>query len=134
MGCDLGFKTRFWIFTTELFVIMNSFMIIERNKNQWIYQWNMWHSNNMKVILLRIIVYKLFEYWTMLIVFLFLILTLFIWLTIKLNNLRKCYRRISKKHDQTFIFVEGVIYNQSCLSICVCLSVCLSVRLWDIFL
>ena len=33
------FGTRFWIFTTELFVIMNSFKITERNKNKWIYQW-----------------------------------------------------------------------------------------------
>ena len=35
-GCDSGFTTRFWISTIELFVIMNSFTITERNKNQWI--------------------------------------------------------------------------------------------------
>ena len=38
-GSDLGFTTRFWISMTELFVTMNSFMIAERNRNQWIYQW-----------------------------------------------------------------------------------------------
>ena len=36
MGRDLGFTTRFWISTTEFFVIINSFLITERNKNQWI--------------------------------------------------------------------------------------------------
>ena len=36
---DLRFTTRFWISTTELFVILNSFMITERKKSQWIYQW-----------------------------------------------------------------------------------------------
>ena len=36
MGRDLGFTTRFWISTTEFFVIINSFLIRERNKNQWI--------------------------------------------------------------------------------------------------
>ena len=39
MGRDFRFMPRFWISTTELFVIMNSFTITEGNKNQWIYQW-----------------------------------------------------------------------------------------------
>ena len=39
MGRDFRFITRFWISMTELFIIMNSFMITERKKNQWIYQW-----------------------------------------------------------------------------------------------
>ena len=34
IGCDLGCSTRFWISTTELIVIMNSFPITEKNKNQ----------------------------------------------------------------------------------------------------
>ena len=37
-GYDLGFTTRFWISMTELFGTMNSFVITERNENQWIYQ------------------------------------------------------------------------------------------------
>ena len=62
MGCDFGFMARFWISTTQLFVIMNSFTITERNKNQWIYQW----ISNIQIIwklsyinLLRIIVWTL---------------------------------------------------------------------------
>ena len=51
---------------------------------------DLWHSNMWKlsfINLRNIIVFKLFEHWTMLIVFLFLALILSIWLTIKLNNL-----------------------------------------------
>ena len=36
-------------------------------------------------------------------------LILSIWLTIKLNNLRNFYSQISEKHDQTSIFVEGIL-------------------------
>ena len=39
MGCDFGSMTRFWISMTELFIIINSFMITVRSKNQLIYQW-----------------------------------------------------------------------------------------------
>ena len=39
MGPEQGFTMRFQFFTTELIVIMNSFMKTKRNKNQWIYQW-----------------------------------------------------------------------------------------------
>ena len=39
----------------------------------------------------------------------YFVLILFIWLTIKPNNLRKFYSQISEKHDQTSIFVEGVL-------------------------
>ena len=41
-------------------------------------------------------------------------------------NLRKFCFRISEKHDQTFIFVEGVLWNQSCSSVypSVCTYVC----------
>ena len=54
--------TRFWISTTELFVIMNSFTITEGNKNQWIYQWMccvqiIWKLSYIN--LLRIIVWTL---------------------------------------------------------------------------
>ena len=51
---------------------------------------DLWHSNMWKlsfINLRNIIVFKLFEHWTMLIVFLFLAVILSIWLTIKLNNL-----------------------------------------------
>ena len=69
---------------------------------------------------------SLFEQWTMLIVFLFLVLTLSIRLTIKPYNLRKFNSWISEKHDQTTIFTEGVLNNQSCSS--VHLPVFLSIR------
>ena len=52
MGLDFGFMTRFWISTTELFVIMNSFLITERNESMDL-SMDMWHSNNMKVILCK---------------------------------------------------------------------------------
>ena len=39
MGHNFRFMTRFGISTSELFVIMNSFTVAERNKDQWIYQW-----------------------------------------------------------------------------------------------
>ena len=38
MGRDWGFTTKFFISTIELLVIMNSFMITEKNKYQWIKQ------------------------------------------------------------------------------------------------
>ena len=74
-GSDLGFTTRFRISMTELFITMNSFKITEGNENQCIYQlicdiqiiWKLSY-----LISLRIIVFELFEHWTMLIVFLFL--------------------------------------------------------------
>ena len=71
----MGFTARFWISKSELFVIMNSFGITERNKSGWICQWIcdiqiMWRLSYLN--LLRIIVFELFEHWTMLIVFLFL--------------------------------------------------------------
>ena len=53
----------------------------------------------------------------MLIVFLFLALGFSIWLTIKPNNLRKFYSRISGKHDEISIFAEEVLLNQSCSSV-----------------
>ena len=66
-GYDLGFTTRFWISMTELFGTMNSFVITERNENQWIYQcicdiqiiWKLSY-----LISLRIIVFELFKHWT----------------------------------------------------------------------
>ena len=111
-GRDAGFTTRFWISKTELFVIMNVFTIAERNKDQWIYQWIcdiqiIWKLSYLN--LLRIIVFELFEHWTMYIVFLFLVLILYIWLTIKPNNFRKFYSRISEKYDQISIFAWGVL-------------------------
>ena len=44
---DLGFTTRFWIFITELFVTMNSW----RKWKSMDLSVDLWHSNNMKVIL-----------------------------------------------------------------------------------
>ena len=94
-GSDLGFTTRFWISMTELFVTMNSFMITEGNENQWIYQWIcdiqiIWKLSYL--ILLRIIVFELFEQF-LLTVFIFLVFIPFFFL----------------KHDWTFNFVVGVI-------------------------
>ena len=54
-------------------------------------------------------VFELFEHWNVLIMFSFLTLILSMWLTIKPNNLRKFYSRISEKHDQTTIFAERVL-------------------------
>ena len=54
----------------------------------------------------KIIVFELFEQWTMLTVFLFLVLIISIGLTIKPNS-----SPISKKHDGTSIFVVGVLLN-----------------------
>ena len=39
----------------------------------------------------------------------YFVMILSIWLTIKPNNLRTFFSQISEKHDQTFIFVEGVL-------------------------
>ena len=103
---------------------------------------DMWHSNNVKVILrnfakdhcfklhkkwsfpLRIssinvtksvmensVFCAVYEHWIMLIVFIYLVLILSVWLTIKPNNLRKFILEfLKKKHDQTFIFVQGVLW------------------------
>ena len=100
-GSDLGFTTRFWISVTEFFVTTNSFMIMEENENQWMYQsicdipiiWKLSY-----LILLRIIVFELFQLWTMLIVFLFLVLII-----------SRFYSQISKKHDSTSNFVAGLL-------------------------
>ena len=71
---------------------------------------DLWHSRKLSyVTLLSIIVFELFEPWTMLIVFLFCALILSIWLAINSNNLRKFYSGISEKHDQTSILAEGVL-------------------------
>ena len=52
-----------------------------------------------------------FEHWIMLIVFIYLVLILSVWLTIKPNNLRNFILEfLKKKHDQTFIFVQGVLW------------------------
>ena len=106
---DLGFTTRFWISMTKSFVTMNSFMITEGNENQWIYQWiceiqMIWKLSYL--ILLRIVVFELFEHWTMLIVFLFLVMIF-----------SKFYSQISEKHDWISNFVVGVLYNRSCPSV-----------------
>ena len=49
----LGFTTRFWISMTELFVTMNSFPITEKKRKSMHLSMDLWHSNNMKVILLN---------------------------------------------------------------------------------
>ena len=68
--------------------------------------------------------HAVFEHWTMLIVFLFLVLINFIWLTIKRNNLRTFYSRNSRKHDGSSIFaVSGPMK----LVLLTCPSVCSSV-------
>ena len=87
-----------------LFIIMNSFTITERNKNQWIYQWIchiqiIWKLSY--VNLLGSLFFELFEHWTMLIVFLLLVMILSIWLITKPNKLRNFISEISEKLDQT---------------------------------
>ena len=112
MGHDLGFTERFWISTIELFVIMIFFTITERNKIVGVWQWICEIQITWKLSYLnlqRIKIFELFEPWAMVIVFLFLALILSMWLTIKPNNVRKFYPRISEKHDQTSIFVEGAL-------------------------
>ena len=76
-------------------------MITEGNENQWIYQWiceiqMIWKLSYL--ILLRIVVFELFEHWTMLIVFLFLVMIF-----------SKFYSQISEKHDWISNFVVGVL-------------------------
>ena len=125
MGRDWGFTTKFFISTIELLVIMNPFMITEKNKYQWIKQWIcdiqiIWKLSYKN--LLMIIAFELFEPWTMLILlFLFLALILSIWLTIKPNNFRKFCSCIFKKHDPSLWRASYKISH-------VFLSICLSVR------
>ena len=82
----------------------------------------LWHSNNVKAILLKFAKDHCFwTLWTLNYVdcipfSCFLVLILSILLTIKPNNLRKFYSQIFKKHNQTFIFAEGVRQNQPCSS------------------
>ena len=59
---------------------------------------NLWHLNDMKVILML---------WTLLIVLLFLVLILSILFAIKSTNLKKS-SSICKKHDQTSINLTNV--------------------------
>ena len=47
---DFEFTTIFWISITELFVAMNSVTVTERNINNGFIN-DLWHSNNMNVIL-----------------------------------------------------------------------------------
>ena len=57
---------------------------------------DLWHSNSIKVILRKFATDHYF--WL-----------LYIWLTIDPNNFKKCYSRISEKHDESSIFAEGVL-------------------------
>ena len=72
----------------------------------------------------------MFEHWTMLIVFLFLLLILSIWVTIKPNNLRKRYSEISEVWSNLHLYKSSPIISPIWLSIC--LSVLLSVMHEDI--
>ena len=113
---------------TELFVIMNSLTITEKNKNQWIYRWicdiqMIWKLSD--VNLLSIIVFELLKRWIMFIVSLFLVLIFSIWLTIKLNNSIKFCSQISEKiWSNLYLCGRGPIKSV----LFVCPSVCLSVR------
>ena len=114
---DLWFTTRFWISMTELFFTMNSFIIAEGNENQWIYQWicDIQIIQRLSyVISQRIIVFELFEHWTMLIVFLFLVLII-----------SKFYSRISKK---TWLNLQLCCRNPMKSVLFICPSDCLSVH------
>ena len=109
-GRDLGFTTRFWISKTELFVTVNSFTITERIKNQWIYKW-------ICDIQIRSLFLKSFNTENSVDCIPFSYIDFFIWLAIKPNNLTKFYSRILEEHDQSSIFAERVLFNQSCSSV-----------------
>ena len=94
---------------------------------------DLWHSNNMKVILCKFA--KDFCFWSLWTLNYincdpFLVLVLSLWLTIKSDNLSKLYSWIFKKLHQTSIFADRVLYKISP----VCPSICLSIHLWCIFL
>ena len=75
---DLGFTMGFWISMSEFFAIMNSFTTIERNKNEFIngsvtFKW--YESYLTEIFLGPVFLNS--ENWTMLVVSVFLVLTLF---------------------------------------------------------
>ena len=121
---------RFWISKPEPFVVMNPLMMTEKNKNQWIYQlicdiqiiWKLSYIN-----VPRIIVFELFEHWFTSIVFLFPVLIISIWITMKPNNLRKFYYRVSEKHKPLCLWKGSYKFSP------VRLFTCLSVRLTHFF-
>ena len=125
-GRNLEFTRRFWISSTDLSVTMNSFTITERNLNQWpFFQWIcdiqiMWKLPYLTV--LKIIRFELFEHWTMVILFLFLILIFSIWVTIKPSNLRKFYSQIWKNMIKPPSLPKGS-YKISLVRQSICLSV-----------
>ena len=70
---------------------------------------DLWHSNNMKVILHEFAKDQCFwTLWTLNYADLSFVLILSMWLTIRPNNLKKFYVQISKKH-QISIFEEGFL-------------------------
>ena len=81
------------------------------------------------VNLLKVIVFELFEHWTVLIVFLFLVLIFSIWLTITPSNLRKVFLEFPKNMIKPSSLQKG-----SYIVSPVRQFICLSVRLWCIFL
>ena len=91
---------------------------------------DLWHLIDMKIILFKFAEDDCLNTKLCSLYLFFFVLILSIWFTIKPNNL-KYSSQISEKHDQTSIFAEGVLWNQSCSSVhlSVCLSVCLSVSL-----
>ena len=71
---------------------------------------------------LTIIRFELFEHWTMVILFLFLILIFSIWVTIKPSNLRKFYSQIWKNMIKPPSLPKGS-YKISLVRQSICLSV-----------
>ena len=132
----MGFVTRFWDFMTELFVIMNSFMIAEINKNKWIYQW--FYDNQIIwklscVNLVRTILVELFElwtFWTMLIVYVPFSGSESFHMA---HNQAKYFKKILFsnfwKTSNRYLCGRGPV--KSVLFICP--SACLSIHLWRVF-
>ena len=122
---------------TELFVIMNSFMIAEINKNKWIYQWFydiqiIWKLSCVNLV--RTILFELFElwtFWTMLIVYVPFSGRESFHMA---HNQGKCFKKIlfsnfwktSNRYLCGRSPVKSVLWNQSCSSVHlpVCPSIC----------
>ena len=92
---------------------------------------NLWHSNNMKVIWHKFPLNFCLNTELCWLYFVFVLISS-TWLTINPNNQ-------NEKHDQTFIFANRVLKNQTCFfahqSCCLsfCLSLCMYVCLWRTF-
>ena len=110
-----------WLNDFYMLIVMEQFLVWRPVYSLVWQPMYLWHLNAGGQ-LLRIIVFELFEHWTMLILFPFLVLILSIWLTIKPNNFRKLFSWISEKHDQTSLWKGSYKIISVHLSICLCVS------------